>query len=303
MGDHPRANEAQPRSRRGIARAAARSLVRQPSGTTGGVADDAIETPALIDRWLTRGNLRYYYRVAEPSSEGGIPLVLVHGLGVSGAYWRRVQPLLAARRPVYAVDLPGFGRTTRPRAILDSSGQARALADWLAALGLPRVHLMGHSAGGQVVAAFADAHPERVARLVLIASTIGRESPQFLPHLPELLHDLLRERPSLLPVLVADGLHAGPWHILRTDTAITRDDTLAAVARVIAPLLVIRGTRDTIVSDRETQHLLRTAPHASYVAIPRAPHVAQWSHPEAVAAAVNAFLDGADDPVTARAGH
>ncbi|MGI8855563.1 MAG: alpha/beta fold hydrolase [Thermomicrobiales bacterium] len=262
----------------------------------------AKERTLLADRWLHCGNLRYHYRIAAPTGGEGTPLVLVHGLGVSGAYWRRVQPLLAARRPVYAVDLPGFGRTTHPRTILDTGGQAWALADWLAALGLPRAHLMGHSAGGQIVAAFAAAYPERVARLVLVASTIGRESPQFLPHLPKLLHDLLREKPSLLPVLIADGLRAGPWHILRTDMAITRDDTLATVARVTAPLLVIRGTRDTIVSDRETQQLRRAAPHASYVAIPRAPHVVQWSHPHAVAAAVNAFLDDADAPVTALAG-
>lgn len=248
----------------------------------------------LTDRWITCGGLRYHYRIAGPAGGDGMPLVLVHGLGVSGAYWGRVQPLLAARRPIYAVDLPGFGRTTHPRAVLDIAGQARALRDWLSAIGLPRVYLMGHSAGGQVAAAFADAYPGRVARLILVASTIGRGSPKLLPHLPGLLHDLLRERPSLLPVLIADGLRAGPRHILRTDAAITGDDTLATVARLTIPLLVIRGTRDTIVSDAETQQLLRVAPHASYVAIPRAPHVVQWSDPPAVAAAVAAFLG--DEP-------
>jgi pimeloyl-ACP methyl ester carboxylesterase len=264
--------------------------------------DETKPIPALTSRWLACGSIRYHYRVAGSVDGEGIPLVLVHGLGVSSAYWRRAQPLLAVRRPVYAVDLPGFGRTTHPRAVLDSVGQARALADWLAALGLPRVHLMGHSAGGQVVAAFAALHPEHVARLVLVAATIGRDSPKFLPHLPHLLRDLLRERPSLLPVLVADGLRASPWFILRTDAAITRDETLATVACVTAPLLIMRGTRDTIVSDAETQQLLRAALHASYVAIPGAPHVPQWSHPEAVAAAVNAFLGDADAPVTAPVG-
>ena len=264
-------------------------------------ATDTDRLPVCTSRWVTHGDLRYHYRVAEPSG-GGVPLVLVHGLGVSGAYWGRIMPLLAARRPVYAIDLPGFGRTTHPRVVLDSSGQARALADWLGALGLPRVHVMGHSAGGQAAVALAAAHPERVERLILVASTIGRDSPKFLPHLPELLHDLLHERPSLLPILVADGLRAGPWYILRTDTAITRDETLATVARVTAPLLVMRGARDTIVSDAETRQLLRAAPHAVYVAIPRAPHVAQWSHPVAVAAVVNPFLDDADAAAIAPVG-
>lgn len=269
---------------------------RRERGVEGAARIDSL--PALIDHWLPCGGIRYHYRVAAPVGDAGTPLVLVHGLGVSSAYWRRVQPLLAARRPVYAVDLPGFGRTTHPRAVLDSIGQAQALADWLAALGLPRVHLMGHSAGGQVVAAFAAAHPERVAGLILAASTIGRDSPKFLPHLPHLLRDLLRERPSLLPVLVADGLRAGPWFILRTDAAIIQDETPATVSRLSAPLLVMRGTRDCIISDGEAQRMLDAAPHASSVVIPGAAHVPQWSHPHAVAAAVAPFLDDTDAAFT-----
>jgi 2-hydroxy-6-oxonona-2,4-dienedioate hydrolase len=257
---------------------------------------------ALASRWLACGGVRYHYQVAGPADGSSVPLVLVHGLGVSGAYWGRILPLLAARRPVYAVDLPGFGRTSHPHAVLDSIGQARALGDWLGALGLSRVHVMGHSAGGQAAVAFADRYPERVDRLILVASTIGRASPKFLPHLPELLHDLFHERPSLLPILVADGLRAGPWYILRTDTAITRDETLEAVARVTAPLLVVRGARDTIVSDEETQQLLRAAPHAAYVSILRAPHVVQWSHPEALAAVVHTFLDDAEPASTVPVG-
>ena len=106
----------------------------------------------------------------------------------------------------------------------------------------------------------------------------------------------------MLPILVADGLRAGPWYILRTDAAITRDETLEAVARVTAPLLIVRGARDTIVSASETQQLRRAAPHAAYVSIPRAPHVVQWSHPEALAAVVHTFLDDAGPASTAPVG-
>ena len=253
-----------------------------------------VATPYTAYR-VARDGQRYYYRAASRPGGGRTPLVLVHGLGVSGAYWSRILSLLATHRPVYAVDLPGFGRTARPLVALDVAGLARALAEWLTALDVPQAHLMGHSAGGQVAAAFADAYPERAARLVLLASTIGTHSPPLLRHLPGLLRDLVREGPSLLPVLVADGLRAGPRHILCTDAAIVADDMLGTVGRLAAPLLVIRGTRDTIVSEAETGLLLRAAPHASSVAIPGAAHVAQWSHPADVAAAVAAFLEDAPD--------
>lgn len=256
------------------------------------MADD-FPAPARIHYRIQVGGIRYHYWRSGPEHAEATPLVLVHGLGVSGAYWARVQPLLAAHRPVYVVDLPGFGRTSRPTAILDSDGLAGALGDWLAALGLPRVHLLGHSAGGQVVAAFARRYPARVGRLILLASTIGRRSPKLLPHLPGLLHDLLHEQPSLLPVLVQDGLRAGPLRILRTDAAIIADDTLATLAGLTMPMLVMRGANDTIVSAWETAQILRAAPHAAFVVIPGAPHVPQWSDPRAVAAAVHAFLIGA----------
>jgi pimeloyl-ACP methyl ester carboxylesterase len=247
--------------------------------------------PLLVtSRWATVGGLRYHYRVANASDGESIPLVLIHGLGVSSAYWSRILPLLAEHRPVYAVDLPGFGRTSHPRATLDIAGQAQALAHWLNALGLHRPHLIGHSAGGQVVAAFAATFAERVARLVLIAPTIGRDTPKLLAHLPGLLHDLIREGPSLLPVLIMDGLRAGPLHILRTDEAITKDNTLATVAKLATPMLVLRGTRDTIVSDTEIEQLLRAAPNSAFITIPGAPHVPQWSHPAAVAGMIEAFL-------------
>lgn len=252
------------------------------------------ECPLIASRWVTCGGLRYHYRVANGASKDSVPLVLIHGLGVSSVYWSRIQPLLATNGPVYAIDLPGFGRTTHPRVVLDIAGQVQALADWLIALDLHRVHLIGHSAGGQVAAAYAAAYPEHVSRVVLIAPTIGRDSPKLLLHLPALLRDLVREGPSLLPVLITDGLRAGPRQILSADAAITKDDTLATVARLTMPMLVLRGTDDTIVSETEIQQLLHAAPHASYVAVPDAPHVAQWSYPDVVAVIVEAFLTDGD---------
>ena len=254
----------------------------------------AVETPPAR-AWVTAGGSRYHFRVACPGGRPATPLVLVHGLGVSSAYWRRLHPLLATRRPVYALDLPGFGRSTRPRGILNSVGLSRALRDWLAALDLPRVHLLGHSLGGQVVAEFAREHPGRVARLVLVSATIGRRSPGLAYHSLGLLRDLPREQPSLLPVVLPDYLRAGPRRMVQTDLVISREDTVATVAQLALPVLLVRGTRDTVVSARDLAHLRGAAPQASVVEIPGAPHAVHWSHPALLAEIVNGFLAGGRD--------
>lgn len=264
----------------------------QPQPATTDVAG-AVERSGISRRWITVGNFRYHYRVASPAQPTGPPLILVHGLGVSSAYWRRVQPLLARTRAVYAPDLPGFGGTTRPDTILDSEELARALGDWLSALGLSRVHLLGHSLGGQVAATLAHRRPEMVARLILVGSTIGARGAPSPKQTIGLLRDAARESPSLLPRILRDYLRAGPRRVIGTDRRTDADDTIAAIARLRMPVLVIRGSRDAVVSANETRAILDAAPDARYREIPDAPHALQWSHAQELASIVEAFLDTA----------
>lgn len=102
--------------------------------------------------------------------EGGEPLVLVHGFGGDLDAWLFNQGALAASRPVYALDLPGHGGSTKDVGAGDLDGLAELVAGFLAALGHERAHLAGHSLGGAVAMALALAHPERVASLTLIGS-------------------------------------------------------------------------------------------------------------------------------------
>ncbi len=240
--------------------------------------------------WVTSGATRYHYRVAGPPDAREIPLVLVHGLGVSSVYWERLQPLLARERCVYALDLPGFGHTTRPRAVLNTVALARALDDWMTALHLPLAHLLGHSLGGQVVAECARAHPNRVSRLILVGSTVGTRGARAPRQLLRLLGDAARESPSLLPHILRDYLRAGPRRVLGTDMTADDDDTVATIARLSLPLLVVRGSRDNVVPLTETRQALEAAPHALFIEVADAAHAVHWSRPEALAAVVEDFL-------------
>lgn len=128
------------------------------------------------------------------------PVVLVHGYGAGLAYWWRNLAALAEQNRVYAIDLPGFGRSSReplqPRADPDPGAEPAeadvdaaesyfvdAIAEWRERVGVDRFVLCAHSFGGMVAGVFAVRHPEAVAHLALV-------SPFGLPGQPTIRPEL-----------------------------------------------------------------------------------------------------------------
>jgi pimeloyl-ACP methyl ester carboxylesterase len=112
---------------------------------------------------LPQGTIRY-------SEQGaGEPIVFVHGLLVDGALWSELSPLLADRFRCIVPDLPlGSHRVPmRSDADLSPPGIARLVDDFMAALDLAGVTLVGNDTGGAICQLVAAAHPDRLARLVL----------------------------------------------------------------------------------------------------------------------------------------
>ena len=113
---------------------------------------------------------RVAYRTgAHPEADQPV-LLFVHGLAGCSATWRAVLPALAERATVIAPDLPGHGRSDKPRQDYSLGAQAAMLRDLCGALGVERATVVGHSLGGGVAMQLAYQHPELCERLVLVAS-------------------------------------------------------------------------------------------------------------------------------------
>ncbi|CAL8096900.1 unnamed protein product [Orchesella dallaii] len=108
--------------------------------------------------------------LAENSPEK-LPLVLVHGLGSGVALWALNLDGLASARPVYAFDLLGFGRSSRPNFSSDALDAERELVqsmeEWRREMKLERFVLLGHSMGGFLASSYAIRYPSRVSHLIL----------------------------------------------------------------------------------------------------------------------------------------
>jgi 2-hydroxy-6-oxonona-2,4-dienedioate hydrolase len=142
--------------------------------------------------------LRVHYRASERVATGGRPVViLVHGLIVSGRYMVPTLKQLTRHYRVYAPDLPGFGKSESPPAVLGIPGLSGALSAWMDAVGLKGATLIGNSMGCQVIAHLAARRPELVEQIVLQAPTMDPHGRSVRRHVARFLLDVPREpRPS-----------------------------------------------------------------------------------------------------------
>src|SRR6266576_1789910 len=115
---------------------------------------------------------RVIYRIAG----SGPPVVLIHGMVNSSRHWEEVALRLADRYTVVAPDLIGHGDSATPRGDYSLGAHAASIRDLLAAIGVDRASIVGHSLGGGVAMQFFYQFPQRTERLVLVSSGgLGRE--------------------------------------------------------------------------------------------------------------------------------
>lgn len=126
-------------------------------------------SPEMSYESLRIDDMRFAFQRA---GHGGMPIVLLHGWPQTSFAWRRVAPLLGPLCDVVVPDLPGFGHSSKPDGGFDKRTIARRLRDFVRALGLPRIALVGHDLGGHVAYAYAAQWPDEVSDLVFIESSL-----------------------------------------------------------------------------------------------------------------------------------
>jgi pimeloyl-ACP methyl ester carboxylesterase len=273
-----------------------------------------------------RGLEHHLTRWGPPAAE---PLVFLHGFLDAGATFQFVVDAFARERAVLAPDLRGFGRSARSGAdaywLPDYLGDLEAL---LEAAGLTRATLIGHSLGGNLALLYAGIRPERVARVVNLEGvglpeTHPDEAPAryaswldelradkgfarhpslaaFTAHLMQRNPRLTLERASFIArawtEVLADGsvrVGADPAHRRVNPVLYRREEVRACWRRCVAPVLFVTGTESPFLKrlggDGDLTTELRDV---TRVEIPSAGHMLHHEAPEALAAAIEAFLPG-----------
>lgn len=253
-----------------------------------GGAPPAAHSPALSRRRLRLAGLAVDVRSTEPRP--GRPIVMVHGIGVSGAYFIPFAGVLAARHPVHLLDLPGYGSTPKPPRALTVPELAEVAGRAVLALGLDRPVLIGQSMGCQVVGDALAARPGLAAGYVLIGPTLDSTARSLPRQALRLARDVTRETAANNLLVIRDYARMGLPRFLRTTRSMLADRIEDSLATIASPGLIVRGERDPIAPRRWVRHLAGLAPDAGWAEIPGAAHNAQHTHPDALADACAPFL-------------
>lgn len=242
----------------------------------------------------------------------GEPLILIHGLADDHRAWRRALPGLMLRHRVVLYDLRGHGGTSlgRPDGTLKQLGAD--LASLMDSIGVDSAHIAGFSLGGTVAMRVAIDHPERVHRLVLVAtsSRVGRTAADWYRQRGDMVE---RDDPELRVTLDRDAadVYAESPSKLEEGLLIRRQSTsdprgygnacaaMAALSsapldpelgRISAPTLVVASELDRHCPPKAAEIIAAGIKGSRLEVIPGAGHPIPVEKPRELADAINAFL-------------
>ncbi len=255
---------------------------------------------------------RVHYYDAEPRIPGGgVPLVLLHGLGDRDESWApMLKRLKRAGFHVYAPDLLGYGRSPKPAdGDYSMAGESKFVFDFIQALGLQKTNLGGWSMGGWVALTLAHDHPEVLDRVVVFDSAGLNYHPTypltiFEPQTPEAMQglwSLLEPEAKPLP----QNVRRAAVRRLRTvqDTvdknlqAMVKGQTMEAVLPTLPePLLIVWGSTDQLIPLESGRQMHALDPRSELDIVEGCGHLAPALCAARVAPAVADFLKSEPAP-------
>ncbi len=239
------------------------------------------------------------YYAAQGAGAAGAPLLLIHGVGGGYLHWPPHLRRLPGR-PVYAIDLPGHGRSSGPglATIVDF---VHLVSAWVDALGVDTCVLAGHSLGSALALSWALEQPARVAALVLVGAGPRLRVDTALLNLLQSDFAAATARIAYLsygPTVRADQREIYLRHLRTVNPAVLYNafaacnefDATARLAAVTMPTLILAGASDRMTPPALASELQAGITGATLQILPNTGHMIPIEQPQATRDAIAAFL-------------
>ena len=250
--------------------------------------------------------LRYAYK-GDPS---GTPVIMLHGFTDSWFSFSRVLPLLDNKYRVYSLDQRGHGESDRPMsgyAMEQFAGDVLAFMD---AMNIKQATIVGHCLGSFVAQHVATNAPDRVSKLVLVASgtTLRNDTVRELQReiatlkdtspVPEAFARAFQSSTIYSP-LPADFVQAVvnesvkvPVHVWRGVVAeLLAPESEAQLQKVKTPTLIVWGDKESLFPRSEQDRLVSVLRNSVFKVYPDTGHALHWERPERFAKDLQEFID------------
>jgi pimeloyl-ACP methyl ester carboxylesterase len=273
------------------------------------------------DKYMSIKGVEVRYRDEGPRAAGTPVLLLFHGSRSTLNQWDGVTNHLKSRYRIVRFDMPATGLSgpisDAGRAAVGSPEEL--VAGFLDGLKIDKVHVAGVSSGGTMSYYFAAAHPERV-ETVMLSNTPSNPVPNLKVDVPpdlanatarfkqtgiegkdfwssylgSLYGEKSRMKPGLVDYYYETNLRVKEPNALSLHALTANEQkTMALLAKVKAPVLIVWGMRDYVLPPEQAYDLekyLVNAQSRSFVALDTVGHYPPMESPEAVADVMDAFI-------------
>ena len=184
------------------------------------------------------------YRVGGPVDAP--PMIHQHGFAISGSYLLPTARLLTNSYRVYVPDLPGFGRSPKPKQTMGIEELGTALHHFMDAVGIENALVVGNSLGCAITAELIYGAPEKVSKAVMVGLAGGVHNRPLGKALVQMARDGLAEPPTLLPVAAPDYLRYGMIRAIKLFDRMTRYPAYERFMSMPVPVMVVIGSEDPL---------------------------------------------------------
>jgi 3-oxoadipate enol-lactonase len=237
----------------------------------------------------------------------GLPVIFLHGFPFDHTIWGPLVPLLRENARLILPDLRGFGSSPVTDDVYTMRLQAEDIARLMDHLELEKAILVGHSMGGYVSLAFAQAYPGRLCGLGLVATQAAADTPErrqarfktaeAVAHkgarvVASNMVSMVTHHQELVKPISELILRAHPSGIVGALKGMAeRHDLTGGLSNIMVPAVVIAGTADQLLPRDRVETMAQMLPKGWLVEIPDTGHMLMMEDPQAVAAALRQLFE------------
>ncbi|MFQ5616886.1 MAG: alpha/beta fold hydrolase [Anaerolineales bacterium] len=222
----------------------------------------------------------------------GRPLIYMHGWVGSWRYWIPSMQATSISFRSYAIDLWGFGDTSKANSRYGLEDQVRLLDNFLGEMGIGKIALIGHGLGAVVALMYANKHPRFVDRVMAIGFPMGENALnlRLTTSPPNELENWLLGGTTVSELARLESLKTDTKAIKRSIANTKNINLLALASNLNIPCLLVHGQNDPAVALPRGEQMGRLSGSTHHIVFEESGHYPMLTEPNKFNRLVTEFL-------------